>query len=175
MFKGISYKKKFYAVIVLFIVLSIAAYKRSFKGAIEAVTFYIESKNNIDENINIDSKIVKLNIKNQSLDNIIGKKIRNPEAVQNEVLNFLSQKEEDFLLSKIENIHISSDNYFTIYSNIVTIEGSFNDLLKVIYSFEEGFEFARIASLKIYVLKNRRNSKNKLYTTIIFQNYEKKH
>jgi len=175
MFSELTNKKKFYGVLLLFIVLSIAAYKRSFKGAIEAVNYYSESKKNIEKNINIDEDLLQLKNEIQSLDNIIGKKAKNPDIVQNEILNFISQQEHNFKLSKIENLHISSDNYFTIYSNMITLEGSFNELLKAIYRFEKDFEYARIASIKLHVLKKQQNSKNKLFTKIIFQNYEKNH
>jgi len=174
MFKGVTYKKKFFAVVALFTILSITAYKRSFKMAFETVSFYTESKNNIEDNSNIHTNVTLLKNEINSLDQIIGKKAKNPEIVQNNILNFLSQQEINITLSKIENIHISSDSYFTVYSNIVSLNGSFNELLKTIYIFEKDFEYARIASLKFYVVRNRRTKTKELYNDIIFQNYENK-
>lgn len=173
MFKEVSYKNKFFAVIILFIVLSITAYKRSFKATFEAVNFYKEAKKNIEKSSNTQEEIGFLKNEMLNLDNIIGKKSRNPEIVQNEILNFLSQQEKNNL-SKIDKLHISNDEYFTIYSNTISLKGSFNELIKTIHAFENNFEYARIASLKLYVVRNRKTYKNELYNQLIFQNYEKK-
>ncbi len=174
MFNELSHKKKFYACIALFVILGITAYKRSFKGAIEAVSFYTESKKNIKNNSHIEDELIVLNNEVRALDNIIGKTAKNPEIVQNKILNFLSLQDRDVKLASIDNIHISSDDYFTIYSNKITLKGSYNNLMKTIYAFEKDFEYARIATLKFYVSRNRRTLKKELYNDIIFQNYEKK-
>ncbi len=173
MFNEFSYKKKFFAVIALFCVLGITAYKRSFKSAIEAVSYYSESKSSIEKNSNVEQELFLLKNEVQTLDNIIGKKVKNPELVQNQILNFLSKQTQQIKLSKINPVHISKDRYFTIYSNVITIEGGFNNLLNTVYTFEKDFEYARIANLKFYVTKNPRTAKKELYNNIIFQNYER--
>ena len=73
----------------------------------------------------------------------------------------------------IYRIDLSFGN-FNIYSNKISIKGGFNELIKTIYAFETEFNFARIATMKFYVLKNRKTRKKELYNDIIFQNYEKK-
>ena len=141
MFKEISNKKKFYAVIVLFLMLSFTAYKRSFKGAIESVSFYLESKNNIEKNEGESVKIILLKNEIQTLDNIIGKKAKNPEIVQNNILDFLNNQAQKSTLSNIDKLHVSEDNYFTIYSNIITLKGNFNELITTMYAFLFTFYF----------------------------------
>lgn len=174
MFEEISYKKKFFAVLVLFAMLSFTAYKRSFRNAIEAVSFYSESKKSISQNSNAHLELIQLKTELARLDNIIGKKAKNPGAVQNQILSFLSNQDRNIKLSKINPVHIVEDPYFNIYSNLITIEGSSNNILNTVYSFEKDFEYARIANLKLFVIKNSRTAKKELYTNIIFQNYERK-
>lgn len=174
MFKNIGYKSKFYALFVLVVFLSFAAYKRSFKGTIETIGFYREAVRNIKKSPN--SLLQLSNIKNEvaMLDNKIGKSANNPAIVQNEILGFLSTQSQEITLAKIENLHVSRDNYFTIYSNVVSLQGDFIGILQTIYDFEKDFEYARIASMVFRTERNSKTSKKELYNEIIFQHYEKK-
>lgn len=173
MFQNIPNKKKFYALILIAFLLSITAYKRSFKTAIETVRFYSESKKSIGNTDNAHNELLYLKNESEMLDAVIGKSIKKPEIVQNEILNFLSNNEFNVTLSNIGNAHISGDDYFTIYSNSVTLKGDFQELLHTVYAFDTDFAQARIATLRFYVKKEVRSSKKELFNDIIFQNYEK--
>lgn len=173
MFENIPNKKKFYAVILIAVILGITAYKRSFKTAIETVSFYSESKENIAGMDQAHNELLYLKDELKTLDAVIGKKVKKPEIVQNEILNFLSKNKFNVTLSNIGNTHVSRDEYFTIYSNKVTIKGGFQELLEAVYAFDVRFDHARIASLKFYVKKEARSMKKELFNDIIFQNYEK--
>ena len=50
MFQQFSYKKKFYALAILAILLGATAYKRSFKGTLDAIEFYYHSKKDLNKN-----------------------------------------------------------------------------------------------------------------------------
>ncbi|MFD2433840.1 hypothetical protein ACFSO9_10000 [Mesonia maritima] len=91
MFENIPNKKKFYAVILIAVILGITAYKRSFKTAIETVSFYSESKENIAGTDQAHNELLYLKDELKTLDAVIGKKVKKPEIVQNEILNFLSK------------------------------------------------------------------------------------
>ncbi len=174
MFEQFSHKKKFYALLVLSVLLALTAYKRSFKGALQAVGFYNESKKNISANKNADQELFLLHGEIALLDNVIGKKVQDPKMVQNQILDFLSNQDADISISKIEGLHISQDDFFTIYSNRITLKGSFTSLQKTIYAFEKDFNYARIANSRFYTARNPRSRKKELFNDIIFQNYEKK-
>lgn len=174
MFKNISYKRKFYGLLALVVILSFTAYKRSFKGTIETVGFYREAVKSINESPNSLEELSNIKKEIKILDNIIGKRAENPAIVQNEILGFLSMRTQEITLSKIENLHVSNDDYFSIYSNVISLQGDFNGILKTIYEFEKDFEYARIASMVFRTERDPRTSKKELYNDIIFQNYEKK-
>lgn len=174
MFKNINNRSKFYGLLIFVVILSYTAYKRSFKGTIEAIGYYRESVKNISESSNSLKELSNIKKEVSLLDNTIGKRTENPTIVQNEILGFLSTQSRDITLSKIENLHISNDDYFTIYSNVISMKGDFNVLLKTIYEFERDFEYARIASMVFYTERNTKTSQKELYNEIIFQNYEKK-
>lgn len=174
MFKNISNKNKLYLLILFVLLLSFTAYKRSFKGTIDAIIFYKDSKKNIAESSASTIELENLKNEIEDLDNIIGKKAKYPMQVQNEILGFLSSQDENVTIAQIEAPNISDDSYFTIYSNLITLKGDFNSLLKTIYEFEINFEYARIANMVFRVDRNPKTSKTELFTDIIFQNYEKK-
>jgi len=174
MFENIPYKKKFYALIAIALVLSLAAYKRSFKGTIESVRYYYQAKKNIDQNQNIEEELLFLKAENKVLDQSIGKEINNPEIVQNRILSFINNSDIDLTIARIEPTHRASDPYFNTYSNQITLKGSYEHISKMIFAFEEDFEYARIATTQFYVKRDPRTRKKELYNDIIFQNYEKK-
>lgn len=174
MFENISNKRKFYAILVLFVVLGITAYKRSFKHTIASISLYSESKKSITENENAESTFIKLKQEASRLNGVIGKKNKNPEIIQNKILNFIDTQGFSSKISEISPLHYSENNYFKIYSNNITLTGDFNNLLASVYQFEKEFDFARIASVKLYTKNNYRISKKELYCNIIFQNYENK-
>ncbi|MBX2828086.1 MAG: hypothetical protein KTR22_07980 [Flavobacteriaceae bacterium] len=174
MFEQFSYKKKFYAVLILSVLLGITAYKRSFSGALQSIKYYKESKKNISANQNSDQELIILQGEVALLDNVIGKKVEDPNRVQHEILDFISQQETDIGIARIAELHISQDEFFTIYSNQITLKGSFENLQKMIYAFEKQFDYARIANSRFYTVRDPRTRKKELFNDIIFQNYEKK-
>ena len=81
--------------------------------------------------------------------------------------------EKSVSISKMEALHISQDDYFKVYSNVLTIMGDYNSIAHTVYLLERDFSEARIASMKFHAISDPRTKRKKLYNTIIFQNYEK--
>ncbi|WP_452223483.1 hypothetical protein [Lacinutrix chionoecetis] len=173
MFNNISYKKKFFALIMIGVVLSISAYKRSFSLTIDS---YKESKSLIErlDYINVSSNSVSILDKEiQFLNNLIGEDNIEPELVQQEILNFVTNSSPSVSVINIEEVHSAIDNDFNIYSNQLTLEGAFEDLLETVYSFEKEFVYSRLVNVSFFKKKDFKTRKEKLYSKIIFQNYEK--
>lgn len=173
MFEDISYKKKFFTLIVLLIVLSITAYKRSFRLSIDAYKTLNSSKSKLADMSNSQQKIANLQIEVAYLDDIIGKEAANADLVQQEILNTLTKVENEVALVKLEEIHKAENDYFTIYTNRLILTGSYNNLLATAYAYEKKFEYSRVISISYYVDREPRSRIQKLYQQIIFQNYEK--
>ena len=176
MFNNLSYQQKTVGLIVIAIMLSITAYKRSFKLTINAFTELLEVE---EQRHFLNSS--HLNIKDLDqelllLDELIGKKQMAPELVQQGILDFVSHHHNDMIkVHKLREIHTATDAKFKIYSNQLILEGTFNNLLKTIYNFEKQFQYARIVSVNFEKKKDYSSKKTKLFATLIFQNYEKLH
>ncbi|WP_299903208.1 hypothetical protein [uncultured Aquimarina sp.] len=173
MFENLSYKKKFFALLAFIVVLGITAYKRSFSMTIDAAKLLDESRQKLEKVSNSQQRITNLMAEVSYLDKLIGKEVANPDIVQQEILNTLTEINSEAELVKLEAIHKASDEYFNIYTNRLILTGSYGDLIHTTYDYEKVFDFSRVVSLKFYVEKEPRTRRTKLFEQIIFQNYEK--
>lgn len=173
MFENLSYKKKFYILIILAVLLGITAYQRSLTVTFETIKLFEQSEKKLEVIKNSEERIFSLKDEIEGIDNIIGKGSTNPDKVQQEILNQFPRKIVNAELVRLEEVHKSNDTYFNVYSNRLIISGSFNDLLKTTYYYEKSFDYSRIISAKFYLEKHPRTKRKILYQQIIFQNYEK--
>ena len=95
------------------------------------------------------------------------------QLVQQEILDFVTHGGYDVKIESVDEVHEASDNKFLIYSNQLTMEGTFEELLKVVYDFEKKFKYSRVVNINFFKKKDYRTRRTKLYAKIIFQNYEK--
>ena len=173
MFKNITYKKKFLFIIVGFVILLMAAYKKNFKSIFE-----IRSQlSNINKKLNtVDGSYQQIYfLKNEiaQLNDLIGGQTKDPELVQELILDFVTNSNFDINIHDIEDTHVFSDDEFTIYTNVLQIEGDYNTLLKLLHTIEKDFTASKVVSSEFYTEKNYRTSSKKLFLKLILQNYEK--
>ncbi len=173
MFEQYSYKFKLKALVFIFVLLSITAYKRSFRPLINVINEYVElnkkSKPGVLETVNLNSlqqDIVHLN-------KLIGKGGYEKEKIQNEIIGFVSTYGKEVSLNHLKSIHEFSDESYHIYSYQLDLVGDVNGLLGVLYEFEKAFSYSKVVSSTFYTLKQN-TKKNTLHLSIIFQNYENK-
>lgn len=173
MFEQYSYKFKLKALAFIFILLSMAAYKRSFGPLINVINENIElnqkrkSKNLGTINLNsLQQDIIHLN-------KLIGKGGYEKEKIQNEIIGFVSTYDKGVSLNHLKSIHEFSDESYYIYSYQLDLVGDANGLLGVLYEFEKAFGYSKVVSSTFYTLKQN-TKKNTLHLSIIFQNYENK-
>ncbi len=170
MFDSYSYKKKCLALGAIFIMLSVTAYKRSFKGLFDVVAenqkLSTKSEEYGHKSKNYDILIKDITI----LDNIIGKEGITKEEVQQNIVSFTGSRHPEVSINDLQPIHVFLDENYRIITNQLDLTGNTNQLLKVAYDFERKFKFSRIVSMNFYTLKN--NKTEVLHLKIIFQNYE---
>jgi hypothetical protein len=170
MFENYSYKKKFIALILIFCMLSVAAYRRSFKGLIEV---YAENKELKELSNNIKSKtdnIDDLRNKVYQYDKFLGNQNVSNDVIQQEIIAF-SSSHKGISIHELETTHIFEKENYRVLTNQLDVIGNINELLKLTYDFETKFNFSRVISVNFYV-KKKSNSSEELHLKIIFQNYE---
>jgi hypothetical protein len=171
MFDQYSYKKKFLALGVIFIMLGLTAYKRSFKTLFEVISEYKS----------LSSKVATLNKKSQNrlvldkevayLDKILGKEGISKEVVQQQIISFATQNSSKVSINDLRPIHVFKDQNNTIITNQLDVTGNVNQLINLGYDFEKKFEYSRMVSMNFYTTK-KDNKTEVLHLKMIFQNYE---
>lgn len=171
MFENYSYKQKFYALIILFFMLSITAYKRSFHTLFEVISEYKMLSKKADD-INKKSKNTgTLTNDIAYLDKIIGKEGVTKEMVQQGIVSFASTNSNNISISDLKPIHDFPEDDYHIITNQLDVTGNANQLLELAYNFEKKFDFSRMVSQNFYTTK-KNNKSEVLHLKMIFQNYE---
>jgi len=173
MFENLTYKQKFLGLIAISVLLGLAAYKRSFKLTIDAYNEYNELREKLHEIKSSSNTIHELDAEILYFDNLLGKENMESVLVQQEILNFVTNKSVAVSVFELAEVHEASDKEFVIHTNQLTIEGGFEALLKMVYEFEKEFPYSRVVNTSFFKKKDFKTRRIKLYAKIIFQNYEK--
>lgn len=171
MFEQYSYKKKCIALVVIFVILSTVAYKRSFSTLFQVIREYkiVYSKAN---NLNIKAHNANSLIKDVAyLDKIIGKEGTTKEMVQQGIVSFVSENHPDISIHEVHPIHVFLDENYYVITNQLDVTGGVYQLLQLSYDFEKRFELSKITSMNFYTNKNN-NKSEILHLKMVFQNYE---
>lgn len=171
MFENYSYKKKFLALLVVFAMLSIAAYKRSFRPLLSVIHQYRVLSGKVSEFDNKQQNVNTLQREIAYLDKVIGKEGISKEEMQQGVIAFVSDKNPHLAINELQPIHLFSEGSALIITNQLDVSGDVNQLLKMGYDFEKDFDLSRLVSMNFYRLKNN-NKTETLHLKMIFQNYE---
>lgn len=173
MLKNLTYKQKFYAVLVGFVLLSLVSYKKTYRQVFYAKKELALVNKKLAKATNSENDLFSLKSDITVLDNVIGGHSSNPTQVQQLIFDFISSKESHVNLVAMEDAHIFSNEEFLIYTNQVELEGSYENLMELLYDVEKNFKSSRVVSNSMYSKKNYTTNTTKLYLKIILQNYEK--
>ncbi|MEL1244916.1 hypothetical protein AAEO56_11630 [Flavobacterium sp. DGU11] len=151
--------------------LSFAAYKRSFGSLIGLVNENKELTEKQSKTKEGKNNLKVLNKEIAAIDNVIGKEGQNKEAVQQDLVAFISAY-KGVSVYMLESIHGYSNDNYKIYTNVIDVTGGINELMKLSYDAEKKVDFSRLINLDFYIAKKDNNT-NTLHLKMIFQNYEK--
>ena len=172
MFDNISYKKKLIGLLVLFVVMLLAANKRSFRATRTAYHQMNEIRSQLEylQTSAIDSRHLETQL--ALYDNAIGKQNVEWDMVQQSILEFATQF-ESVAVDGLSETHLSASNGFEVITYQLTLEGSFYTLTNAIYAYERQFKMSKLVSVNYTKEKSYNDRKDKLKVQLIFQNYEK--
>ena len=168
-FEQYSYKTKFKALFVIFIMLGISAYKRSFSNLINVIN---ENKELNKKIVLLDKKakdVEKLTTELSAMDKVIGKGGFDKEKIQQSIIQFAASY--NVSVNDLQPIHIFNGETYTIYTNQIDLTGNINELLKIAYDYEKKFMYSKPVSINFYTIR-KNNKPDLLHLKIIFQNYE---
>ena len=173
MFKNITYKQKFIAILGGAIILFMASYKKTYKHMFIAKKELSQMEQKLSTNEYSFDNLYRLKNEISSLDNLIGGDNLDPKYVQQSILDFVSKTTLNANIVSIEDVHLFADREFLIYSNVIELEGTYENLINLLYEIEKNFKDSRVISTQLYSKKNYRTKKQNLFLKITLQNYEK--
>lgn len=173
MFDKLTYRQKNYGLLALFILMLMVSYKRSFVLTLNAREEIKNQEVQAQSAETAQQTIDMLRISIQQLNQNIGRSDLEPDKVNQEILSTISDfsKTNQVNLQKLEATHTFQTVDFSIYSNIISVEGSFNGILSLVYYLENEFQYARLTNVNLYTLNDLTTKKTKLYANLLFQHY----
>lgn len=172
MFKQYSYKQKFYFLLLFFVMLSVAAYRRSFSNLFLLIGEHrtLVQKKDLIASQTPNTQRLQRDI--ADLESLIGKGETEKEKIQQEIVNFLVNNSNGVTIFELQPIHQYQQEDYLVHSFQLDITGSYNNLIQLANNYEKHFEFSKIVSMRFYT-DTKNNQKETLHLRLIFQNYEK--
>ncbi|PTX64085.1 hypothetical protein C8N46_101695 [Kordia periserrulae] len=172
MLDKLSHKRRFFLVVIVFVLLALAVYKKTYQPIFALQNELNASNQLIAEDVSPFVKIEQLQSELAALDKIVGKSEDNA-FIQQKILDFITKKGLDVSVVNIADSHIYKGNAFTVYTNSVILKGDYPSLLQTIYTIEKECKASKIVSAKFYSKKNYSTNKTAEYAELYFQNYGK--
>lgn len=170
--KNFSYKQKLKAIGIAAVIIFIICYRFAFSKTIVEYSLYKKQSNYASVLNNQENSINSLKYKEKKINEFFGQFIL--DTLQNEknflfvsskfcTSNYLKIKEyTPYAISKESNVNIATKS--------ITIEGSFNNIVKLIYYLEMEHQIGRIVSTNYKSITDGKEKKLKLNCTIYIQN-----
>ena len=175
MFDRFTYRQRNYGLLIMFVLLAMVSYKRSF-----LLTLNLKDVVRKQEIQKLDVKNTKktielLRFEIAQINKNLGKTGERSDRVQQALLQEISSfpKSYGLTIESINTTHLFTSVDYKILTNEVLIEGNFRGILNAIYKLEKEFDYARIINTDIYKTKARGDKKSKLYAKLLFQHYFK--
>ncbi len=175
MFDKLTYKQKNYGLLLLFILMAMVSYKRSFVLSINLNKEIDQQELQKLEVKQSSKKIDLLRMEIEQINQNLGKTDETSERVQQELLKAISHfpKSYGLTVEAINTTHIYSSVDYKILTNEVLFEGNFKGITRAINRLEQEFEYARIINTDIFKTKNHGEKASKIYAKVLFQHYFK--
>lgn len=154
----------------LFLVMLMAWYVYFLKPFMFTYTAYEALKGKTILVNNPEQRLNQLKYQKKKLDQSFAN-FSNYQTTPQEVLKYLSGF-KNIRIHKIYKTHQWKVNAFRVYTNEFVIQGSYNDLIKVLQSLEKKNRLAMVTSAK-FEIKTDFNNQKELFLDIILQSYDK--
>ena len=170
-FKNLKYKQRVYLLLGLLFVFLIISYKMAFKNTIDLGRQCKVFKEKLENIQSAPLKIQGLKEEIALLDNIIGN-TNDTMQVQDLLLESITIYCENntITLKDFPKTHTIIDEDYVVETSKLVIEGSFVNILKLVYMFETNFNIGKVASVSFELKNERSRRKPRLESTIFIQN-----
>lgn len=148
-------------------------YKGAIKKTIE-VRKQLKITNEQLSELNDDPKeIVDLQTQLDSLNNTV-EKLYNKSSLQDIILDRIVKycNQNNVLIKEFPESQILEKDNYIIKTNYILLEGSFQQLIILLYNIEQKYNLGKVSSLKFYTTTNSKTRLPQLYLELYIQNIE---
>lgn len=173
--KGASHKQKFYLLIAGLIAILILAYNLAISKTWDEYHEYRQLKEKLTDLSSLNMNLKSWRDRNQELDSKLGGEMIIAgfhESLLNTVGKFC--EENDITLSEFSEPFEGIDGGYAVETIILTMQGGYKPLLKLVHHLETNFKGGRIASVQFIKEKNYRKNREELFLKMYVQKVKKK-
>ena len=173
MIENLSYKRKFFLLLVVGIIFLVLVFKLNISKTIALGRQWKTLEHQLVQISDIRGKEQQLKSKLERLNNLLGSAVSPGdlrERVLSSVVNQAPGKNID--LYEIPKVYTYTDGDMKIYTNKIVLKGSFKSLLEYIYILETKVKLSRIRSVNFIRTKQRGTKYESMYVEIYLQNIE---
>ena len=177
MFKDLTYQRKLKLLAPLAIVVLLLVYFLGIKKTLSLRSEIKEKQEKLIQAKDIDGKVSLIRTKLKKIDNLIGNDMDSSSKVIDVILEDITTycSEQGCTLRDIPTMHEAADANFDIETYFITVEGSYKQLLNLVYLLEQKKKNGgRLSSCLLYSKKNNATKKLSLEATLYIQQYNKK-
>jgi hypothetical protein len=175
MLKGMTYRKKNRLLLITGALLLLLTYMLSIRKTIEISREVTELQSQFELSSEAPGKIAQLEKQLKEIDQTLGS---GPKAgeVQQALLGFVTGycQLENVTLREFPKAVYKEENDLVVETNMLTIEGDFIKLLKLVYLLEQEQKLGKISSVRFFLKKDTRTRTTALNACIYLQNIKKK-
>jgi len=171
MLKNLTYKRKFYLLLTGLVIIYILAYNLSIKETIKLGKEKVKLKNKLSLLVNADEKIklYEKEINNYEQNLNYGEEIEwEPEKYLIDIIGTYCNQ-SGLILNEFPGIHEQQRGKFSVYTYIFTIEGSFHELLELLYKVEDIKIPGTLVSAEFIKNFDKKLNKQRLFLTMYIQ------
>lgn len=170
-FKNLKYKQKIYLLSGIIFIFLIISYNMAFKKTILLGRQCKEFKEKLENIQTAPQKIHSLKKEIACLDNIIGN-TNDTVHIQDAILESITSycKNNTLTLKELPKTHTITDKDYLVETCKLVVEGSFANILKLIFLFETSYNIGKVASVNFELINLRTRGRPSLETTIFIQN-----
>ncbi len=173
MLEKLTYKQKFYLAIAGFLISLVLVYSIAIKGTLAIKKECKELKYKIMQVENAPVKVASLEREIAKLEGLMSN-VNSELSVNEKLLEVTARFAERnrLVLKEFPETHTYTKQDYSIYTDAITLEGGFINLLRLLYLIETEKSYGRVSSVDFYSYLDKRKKTYNLNMIIYVQNIQ---
>jgi hypothetical protein len=171
-FKELTYKKKCQYLLGGALLLLLIAYMAAFSKTIQLFIYNNALEAKVEKATKAPEQLRALESAQAAIDDQLSYYIidtlKNHETTLEIVSEFCFRNR--LILKELPRKEVMEEEDFTIETSILSVEGNYRDLLRLVYELEQKHKIGRLSSVSFRLMKDNQLKKNILVLTVYIQN-----